>query len=136
MYKKHQRGALSLLWAAVFVGIVTLAAMVALMSARYERNYFAEAWRRVTGSDVGRTLQKTQQSMTTTVKSDTAGVRKCIVEGKPVYSNVDCASENPTSRRVELYDTKGFEAPKPPPPAATDAPVNMRDRMIEKATQQ
>lgn len=137
MQIKYQRGELSLFWAAVIVGVIALAAMVALMSARYERNYFAEAWSRVTKTEIAQTVQQTQQAAEKAVKPEAAGVRKCMVDGKVIYSNVECDTKDPTSRKVELHDSKGFEAPKAPPaPAAsqTDAPPTMQDKMIEKAT--
>lgn len=135
MYRKYQRGELSLLWTAVVVGIVSLVAMVALMSARFERNYFAEAWKRVTGSELGRVLQDTRVATESTMKPEGAAVRKCMVDGRVVYSNVECDVNNSTSRKVQLHDTKGFEAPKlPPAPEQAEAAVTMQDKMIEKAT--
>lgn len=134
MHKTYQKGAVSLLWAAVFVGVVTLVAMVALMSARYERNYFSEARKRITKSDAGQLLQQTGHSVANPAQPETTAVRKCMVDGKPVYSNVECAASNPTSRKVELHDTKGFEAPKAPAAPPESAPT-LQDKMIEKAVQ-
>ena len=133
MHLKHQKG-LSLLWTAVVVGIVALAGMVALMSARYERNYFAEAWKKLTRTDVGQDVQQTQQNA---VKSEATSIRKCVVDGKVVYSNVDCDKGNSTSQKVEIHDTKGFEAPKVPVASVPEAEgvPSMRDKMIEKAVQ-
>lgn len=133
MYSKYQKG-LSLLWTAVFVGVVALAAMVALMSARYERNYFAEAWKRMTKTEAGQAVQQVQHGAEMAVKPEAAAVRKCTVNGKVVYSNVECDNSDPTSRKVELHDTKGFEAPKAPPPEA-EAKPDMREKLIEKAVQ-
>ena len=132
MHARYQRGALSLLWAAVLVGAITLVAMVALMSARYERNYFADAWRRLTGSTAGQSLQQSARSV---ASSQSGAVRNCTVVGKVVYSNVECDASNPTSRKVELHDTQGFEAPKTPPVPATaaEASPTLQDKMIEKA---
>lgn len=131
--KKYQRGALSLLWAAVLVGIVACASMVALMSVRYERNYFAEAWLRITKSN---TSQNLQQSAKSAVGTESATVRKCTVAGKTVYSNVECDVASPASRKVELYDTRGFEAPKlmPMPREHEEAMPTLPHQLIEKAT--
>ncbi|MGH8807640.1 MAG: hypothetical protein ACREX0_07165 [Noviherbaspirillum sp.] len=136
MHSKYQRGELSLFWTAVFVGVVALAAMVALMSARYERNYFAEAWKRLMETEAGQVLQQTQQAAASAANPDTA-VRKCMVDGKVVYSNVECGAGNSSSRKVELHDTKGFEAPKAPAAAApeADASANLKEKMVEKAVQ-
>jgi hypothetical protein len=137
MHLKYQKGELSLLWTAVFVGIVALIAMVALMSARYERNYFAEAWKRVTKTEAGQLIQQTQQNAERAAKPEAATVRKCMIDGKPVYSNVECDNTNPTSRKVQLHDTRGIEAPKlPPAPAAAEGKPDMREKMIEKAVAQ
>lgn len=134
MHAKYQKG-LSLLWTAVVVGLVASAGMVALMSARYERNYFAEAWKKLTKTEVGQAIQQTQQNAGNAVKSEAAAIRKCTIDGKVVYSNVECDKGNPTSQKVQINDTKGFEAPKVPvasAPEAEGAP-SARDKLIEKA---
>lgn len=135
MHHKYQRGAVSLLWCAVFVGIVTLAAMVVLMSARHERNYFAEAWKRVSGGAPAQMLKTVKQDSVHAVKGEASAVRKCIVDGKVVYSNVDCLSDNPSSRTVQLHDTRGIEAPKMPAPDTHKTPETLQQRMIEQAAQ-
>lgn len=136
MHHKYQKG-LSLLWTAVVVGVVALVAMVGLMSARYERNYFAEGWKKLSGSEAGKAVQQAQQGVEKAVKPEAAtqnaGIRKCTVDGKVVYSNVECDK----GAVVKIHDTQGFEAPKAPPastPEAEGAP-NMRDKMIDKAVQ-
>ncbi|OWW19030.1 hypothetical protein [Noviherbaspirillum denitrificans] len=131
MQLKYQKG-LSLLWTSVIVGLVALAGMVTLMSARYERNYFAEGWKRLTKTDVGQAVQQAGQDV---AKADAPPIRKCVIDGKTVYSNVECDKANPSSRKVEIHDTKGFEAPKVPVAAAPEgegAP-SMRDKQIDKA---
>lgn len=137
MVSKYQKGELSLFWAAVAVGVLTLIAMMGLMSARYERNYFSEAWKRITKTEVGQVIQQTQQSAAQAAKPESAVVRKCMVDGKVVYSNVECDNSNPTSHKVQLHDTKGFDAPKAPPAPAPEAEgkPDMREKMIEKAIQ-
>lgn len=135
MYFKYQKGELSLLWAAVLMGVVTLAAMALLMSARHERNYFAEAWTSMTKSEAGQAIRQAQQSADNAVKPEAAAVRKCVVDGKVVYSNVECDSANPTSRKLQLNDTKGFEAPKVPPAPEAEGKPDMREKMMEKAIQ-
>lgn len=134
MVLNRQKGELSLLWAAVLIGVVTLVAMVGLMSARHERNYFSEAWKRMTRTEAGQVLQQTQQSAERAVKAESAEIRKCVIDGKVVYSNVECDNSNTTSRKVQLHDTKGIEAPKAPPAPAPEAEgKDMRQKMIDKA---
>jgi hypothetical protein len=140
MNLQYQRGELSLWWAAVAVGVFSLVCMVGLMSMRYERNYFMEAWKNFTKTDAGQVLQKTQATATDAVKGQLAGqgqqgaLRKCTIGGKVVYSNVDCETGGQV---IRIHDTAGFEAPKPPPaatPSTGEAPPTLQDRMIDKAT--
>ena len=131
MHVKYQRG-LSLLWTAIVVSLVALASMVALISARYERNYFGEGWKRLTKTDVGQAVQQTRQQV---AKAEASSIRKCIIDGKRVYSNVECDKADPTSQKVQIHDTQGFEAPKVPVASAPEgegAP-SMRDKLIDKA---
>lgn len=130
----RQRGELSLMWAAVLIGVVTLVAMVGLMSARHERNYFGEAWKRITMTEAGQVLQQTQQSAERAARAESADIRKCVIDGKVVYSNVEC--NDSASRKVQLQDTRGFEAPKLPPASAPEAEgKDMRQKMIDKAVE-
>lgn len=131
MTLKYQKG-LSLLWTAVVVGAVALAGMVALMSARYERNYFAEAWKKLTKTEAGQAVSQAKGSV---ASAEAAPIRKCIINGKTVYSNVECDKTNLTSQKVQIQDTRGFEAPKLPVAAAQEAEgaPSMRDKQIDKA---
>lgn len=114
MALRNRQDGLSLFWCAVLAGVVSIAAIGALFSMRYERNFFAEAWMRMTRTLPGREALRAADDA---VKSASAAVRKCIVDGKVMYSNVECDAGNPTSRKVDLHDTRGIEAPKAPPAA-------------------
>jgi hypothetical protein len=58
-------------------------------------------------------------------------LRKCLVDGKTVLSDVDCKD----GKVVKAIDTRGIEAPKvPKPDPAESAPQSATDKMIEKAT--
>ncbi len=128
----RQRG-LSLIGVAVFSIVVAGVAMTFLMGARHERNYFAEGWARLTGKLKEAPLPAVNAP--TTPHTATA-LRKCVVDGKTVISNVDCTDKNPTSKDIKIYDTKGFEAPKAPPPADSAPRSNpMIDKAIEKQMQ-
>lgn len=133
MDMKYQRGELSLFWAAVIVGVVTLMAVGTLLSMRHERNLFGDAWQRARRTDAGQALQATAAQAG---RDKSAAIRKCQVDGKVIYSNVECGAGNPTSRQLELQDTKGIEAPKAPPALRrSDMPESLRDKAIEKAMQ-
>jgi hypothetical protein len=60
-------------------------------------------------------------------------LRKCVVAGKTIVSNTDCADANPSSRRIEIIDPRGIDAPKAPP-APSPAPGSnpALDKIIEK----
>lgn len=142
MQRRYQRGEVSLLWAAVLVGVVALVCMGALFSMRYERNFFAEAWARFTKSEVGKAVQQTQKVAEGVTKpaggiSPSTDIRKCTIDGKVVYSNIECDVKNATTRKVQLHDTQGIEAPKVPQASASQSEGRpaLQDKVIEKATQ-
>jgi hypothetical protein len=129
-----QRGALSLLGCAVLMAVISLAGIGALMSMRYERNLFAEAWQRLTMTPAVQSVRQVQGA----VSSEAAPIRKCNINGQTVYSNIECDTKNPTSRRVELHDTRGIEAPKPVPVVESEqgSIEDLRHKAIERAISQ
>jgi len=140
MQMKYQRGEVSLFWAAVVVGVVALVCMGGLFSMRYERNFFAEAWTRFTKFEAGKAVQQTQKAAEGVARPDgSAGrdIRKCMINGKVVYSNIECDAKNATTRKVQLHDTQGIEAPKALQASAppSEGQPALRDKMIEKAVQ-
>ena len=63
-------------------------------------------------------------------------MRKCIIDGQMVVSNVDCTDQNKTSKAIKIQDSRGFEPPKKPvKPAAEPAPDKLTDKMSEKPLQ-
>lgn len=125
----RQRG-LSLLGVALFSIVVAGVAMVALMSARYERNYFAEGWAKLTGKVADSPVADMVKG---TTPAAAAVMRKCVIDGKTVISNVECSDKNPTSRDIKIHEQKGIESPKVAAPADS-APRSdpMLDKAIEK----
>lgn len=117
---KRQRG-LSLLWCAVLMALLTIGALLVLFSLRYERNFLAEIWTRATQSGtVAGALQKTR-SVATGAKPAT--IRRCMVDGVVLYSNVDCDLKKSGSKAVKLNLPQGFEASKAPAaPVAAELP--------------
>lgn len=140
MQMKYQRGEVSLLWSAVVVGVVALVCMGALFSMRYECNFFAEAWTRLTKSEVGKAVRQTQKVAEGVARPEGGtgtDIRKCTINGKVVYSNIECDAKNLTTRKVQMHDTQGIEAPKVPQASASqfEGQPTLRDKMIEKAVQ-
>jgi hypothetical protein len=130
---QRQHGTLNLYWLAIFSAVFAAAAMAALFSMRYERNLFAEGWAKVVGAAQTPALETARQAVSGAVgapQPPSNVLRKCIIDGKKVISNVDCLPENKTSQVIEIHDTKGFEAPKVPVRAE---PEPSSDPMIDKA---
>ncbi len=132
----RQRGVLNLTWVAVFSAVFAAVAMAALFSMRYERNLFAEGGARLAklfgASPAARALD-TARSAAGAGDAGGGALRQCLIDGKRVISNTACTDKNPTSKTLQLHDTKGFEAPKVAPPAEA-APTSQPalDKMIEK----
>jgi hypothetical protein len=137
MMIERQRGALNLVWVAIFSALVALAAMAALWSMRSERNLFAEGVAAVTGSAPARqAIDAAQQAVAGAKGGDAGGngaMRKCVIDGRTVISNTECLDTNKTSKTIKIHDTRGFEAPKAPVEAAsspTSTPAI--DKIVEK----
>lgn len=142
----RQRGELSLLWVAVTMALLALLGMAALVKMRYDRNIFGEMWAGLVRATGGAEALDKSSKAVDAAKGALAGgaggesgggaLRKCMVDGKVVYSNVECKASNPTSKAVQLNDTKGFEAPKlpPPPPKEEQSGPTALDKAIEKQT--
>jgi len=120
-----QRG-LGLIQVAIIMASLAAIAMAFLMSARHERNFFAEGLGKLTGK------APASASASASASAAPAGVlRKCVIDGKTVLSDVDCKD----GKVVKAIDTRGIEAPKVPKPDPADAaPQSATDKMIEKAT--
>lgn len=135
--KSRQRG-LGLIQVAIVMAVMAAIAMAALMSMRAEHNYFTDVANKVlgkpsaaAGADAG--SPAAAAAAAAVAPPPPAGVlRKCTVNGKTVYSDVDCKS----GQAIKAIDTHGIEAPKvPKPDPASSAPQSATDKMIEKATQ-
>ena len=138
---QHKRG-LGLIQVAILMATLAAIAMAAMMSMRSERNLFAEALGKVTGRPPAAAQGAVAPGAAPNVAAQPvqperpAGVlRKCVIDGKTVLSDVDCTDRNPTSSIVKVHETRGIESPKlPKPEAAAAGAPNMQDKMIEKAT--
>ena len=130
----HRQQGISLTGVAIGSALLAAVAMAAIFSMRYDRNLFAEGWAKVVG---GKQVQATIEAARGVSGSGTAAagpMRKCVINGATVVSNTDCADSNRTSKTIKMYDTRGIEAPKAPPPAEAAAPTSdlLTDKIIEK----
>ncbi len=120
---------MKLIWVALGSAVLAAAGMTALISMRNERNLFAEGAAKVSDK-VGAAARS---GMATATRPGDGVMRKCTIKGKTVISNAECAASNPTSKVIEIHDTKGFEAPKLPPKAPVAPTSNPQlDKLIEK----
>jgi hypothetical protein len=135
MIQAKKQAGLSLFWVAIFMAALSFAAMAALFAMRFERNLFAEAWSGLVRSvGVSETLKKSQHAVESSIKTESSVLRKCIVGGKVMYSNVECDVKNGNTKIVKVRDSNGFNAPKlPPPELKNEVASTMQDKMNEKA---
>ncbi len=127
---QRQRGTLNLFWLAIFMAGFAALAMAALFSMRYERNLFAETW----GGAVRAAGASSALAHVAKPGPAPGLLRKCLIGGKLVISNVDCTPGNATSAVIKIHASHGIEAPKAPAlGAAASAAPTMTEKMIEKA---
>jgi hypothetical protein len=129
----RQRGALSLFWVAIVSALVAAAAMAAIWSMRNERNLFAEGINKVTnGAPASQAIGAAREALAGPGQGG-GELRKCVIKGKTVVSNTDCADSNASSRRIDIHDTRGIEAPKvPAAPRAAPGSDPALDKILEK----
>jgi hypothetical protein len=133
---RHQRG-LSMLGVGIGSAALALVAMAALFSMRYERNLFAEGWAKVsTLAGANPALDTARDAVKAVSGAPDGALRSCVVNGKKIISNTECTDKNPTSKKIHIVDTKGFEAPKKPEPVPAAPTSNPAlDKIIEKQLQ-
>ncbi|MES2151366.1 MAG: DUF4124 domain-containing protein [Pseudomonadota bacterium] len=131
MKTRPQRG-YSLVWVAIISAGVAGLAMAALFSMRYERNLFAEAAAKLVASTPAQGVIDSARSVAGAPAPPGTVLRKCVVGGKTVISNVECTDKNPTSRALDVRDSVS-EAPKKPAPADSAPTSNPQvDKILEK----
>jgi hypothetical protein len=135
--KLRQGGTVSLVMVSLLVMGLSLAAMSLLYYMRYGHVPLQDVWQRwsksaeVVSKEIGGVLP--DQAVTVD-----AGIRRCTIKGKVVFSDVECSDTNPTTRAVKLVDNKGGEPPKTPAASkAHDAvqsanEVDVKSQMIDK----
>ena len=128
-----QRGTLNLYWVAILSAAIAALAMVALMSMRGERNLFAEGATKATSAFVDSGARKALQSASDSVTGTDTRMKKCVIRGKTVISNMDCPDGNKSTRVIAIPEgniANAVKAPVAPVGTATSDPAI--DKMIEK----
>lgn len=126
----YQRG-ISLFWTAVLMLALAFGLFAVLVTFSGAGDPVGIAWTYLKGSKIGKSVQQlpqlkqlqqaqpAQPKTAGSIPSDASEIRKCMINGSIVYSNVDCAPENKTTRKLNLQNSQGFEPPKP---ASASAP--------------
>ena len=140
--KFKQRGAINLILVAVLVMALTLAAMSFLYYMRYGHVPLQDVWQRWSKSAdvVTKELSGLSKDGSLSGKAATVdtGIKRCTVNGKALFSDVECSDSNPTTRAVKLYDSKGGEPPKASAvnkgqaAVQADTEVDLKSQMIDK----
>lgn len=119
MLLRYQGGALSLRWAVFIVSLCAFSGMAALYAMRYQRNLFDESWRGIKASVVKELPADIR--LPEPAQASESVIRRCTVDGKVMYSNIECKEKDRNSRIVELHYSKGLggEQPLPDRPAET-----------------
>jgi hypothetical protein len=133
MHVNVERGALNLIGVAVFSALLAAVAIASLYSWRNERNLFAEGWAKLSGQF----QQQTQQVVQNVGGNTSPAIYQCNVGGKVLYSNVACDVKSAGSKKIDIQDTHGFEAPKVPVEVSSveNSRPTLQDKIIEKVTQ-
>ncbi|WP_394780520.1 hypothetical protein [Undibacterium sp.] len=142
--RSREAGAVSLLFTAVFMSVVALVAVSFLYSLRYGHWPMQDLWDRWTQrAKIDNIQQEIRGAAAQAGVTPSNEVRRCVIAGKVVYSNIDCRDDNGGSasgnRAVKLYDSRGIEAPKQAeqPEAQSDTGTQtdkpLADKMLEKA---
>lgn len=145
MKQNTQRGAMNLYFVSIVMMLVTLAALAFLYFIRYGQLPMQDVWRRWGKSATVITEELKQVSgvaseIGASPKAATvnAGIRRCTIQGKVIFSDVECTDDNPSTRAVKLYDSKGGEPPKSAVPASdgqAESALDIKKQLLEKALQ-
>ena len=136
----RQQQGFGLIQVAIVIAALAAIAMAATFSMRYERNLFTEGLARLTGKPMAPLIPGpaagSSATAATAPPAPPAGVlRKCVIDGKTVLSDVDCGPSNPSSEVVRVRPMRGIESPRQSAPEPAESPAaTARDKLVEKAT--
>ena len=141
--KFKQSGAINLYMVSILMMAITLAALSLLYYMRYGHLPLQDVWQRwsksaeVVTNKVTKELSGSGRDSIVSGQAVTvdAGIRRCTIHGKVVFSDVECSDSNPTTRAVKLVDNKGGQPPKASAASTTQdaAQGDMTSQMIDKA---
>ncbi|MEN9866096.1 MAG: hypothetical protein RL748_1686 [Pseudomonadota bacterium] len=132
---RPQQG-LSLIGVAIFMALLALAAMAALYWMRFERNPITDIMNGTVQRPFGKITKPAgaPNAATSGTAAQPSGpaplsseVRKCIINGKTVFSDTDCPK---SAEKMKLHNNS--YAP-PPKPASTDADADASATLSQKA---
>jgi hypothetical protein len=135
-----QSGGISLLMTAVLMMGITLIGMSVLYYLRFSQWPMQESFNRW-GQSLGVIQQEVKKGaglVSDGADSSTLGegLRKCKINGKVVYSDVDCLDSNATTRSLTLHDSRGFSLPTPAEKSSAlsaNSGPTIQEKKIEKA---
>lgn len=141
--KFAQRGAINLYLVSFLMMVLTLAALSLMYYMRYGHVPLQDVWQRWSDSadmvaDVavkklsGLNKDAVLPGQAVTVET---GIRRCTIQGKIVFSDVECSDSNPTTKAIKLVDNKGGEPPRiSASSTALDATkVDVQSKIIDRA---
>lgn len=141
-----QSGAINLLFVSILMMVMTLAALSLLYYMRFGHVPLQDVWQRWSKS--GEVVSNELKSITGISKDGVHtgkiatvddGIKRCTINGKVIFSDVECSEKNPTTRAVKLYDSKGGEPPKAsanskaPDAVQAASDIDVKSQMIDKA---
>lgn len=146
MKQSKQRGAMNLYFVSIVMMLVTLAALAFLYFIRYGQLPMQDVWQRW-GKSAGVITEELKQvsgvapeaAGSNKAATVDAGIRRCTIKGKVIFSDVECTDDNPSTRAVKLYDSKGGEPPKAAKLAGggqAESELDLKMQILEKALQQ
>lgn len=130
MFLRNQNGTLSLAWCITLFILLSGAAMITLLLIRYERNPLAEIRQYFKYIPAAKALTQIKSDM----NPESVAIRKCIVKGKTVYSNIHCGVNMEDGGKLDLQDSRGINPSKIPQRHISENDVlpAARSEMIEQ----
>jgi hypothetical protein len=129
----RQRGAVNLYWVALLSAGAAALAMAALMSMRAERNLLTEGAGQARKAFDASGARKALKAASDRVTGTDSGMKRCVIGGKTVVSNTDCAATNKSTRAIVITEgniADEVKAPKEASGGATSDPTI--DKIIQK----